>query len=69
MELSRRQAEVAGLVAKGLSDKAIAHRLGLSVLTVRTYARDAAKRIPGEGQPRNRLLLWFFNMVTTEDPK
>lgn len=66
--LSTRQAEVASLVAKGLSNKAIAHDLGLSVLTVQSYVRDGAKRCPGEGQPRSRLLLWFFNIVSPEDP-
>lgn len=66
MELSRRQAEVAALVAKGLSDKAIARDLGLSVMTVKTYIRDGARRIPGEAAARNRLLLWFFNIVQEE---
>jgi DNA-binding CsgD family transcriptional regulator len=62
-ELSRRQAEVAGLVAKGFPDKAIAYQLGLSVETVKTYIRDGARRIPGEGRPKHRLFLWFFNVV------
>lgn len=67
MELSRRQAEVAALVARGLSDKAIAHELGLNVLTVRTYVRDGAKRLPGaSGAARSRLLLWFLNIVQDE---
>lgn len=68
-ELSRRHRDVAALVARGLSEKAIAHDLGLKVMTVREYIRDGASRIPGEGQPRSRLLLWFLNISTDQTPK
>ncbi|MBL8346212.1 MAG: helix-turn-helix transcriptional regulator, partial [Rubrivivax sp.] len=37
--LSPREREVAALVARGLTDKAVARELGLSVSSVRTYLR------------------------------
>jgi DNA-binding CsgD family transcriptional regulator len=37
MRLSNRQGQVVDLVARGLSDKEIATRLGLAVPTVKTY--------------------------------
>ena len=59
--LSTRQAEIAQYVAKGLPDKVSAERTGLSVHTVREYIQKAAARLPGEGWPRQRLLLWVLN--------
>jgi FixJ family two-component response regulator len=66
--LSTRQAQVAELVARGHPDKVIAQRIGLSVYTVREYVKEAAARIPGEGWPRQRLTLWFFNISDDEPP-
>ena len=61
-KLTRRHIEIAERVGKGMTDKEIAGDLGLSVLTVRTYVRNAGKRIPGEGWPKHKLLLWFLNI-------
>ncbi len=43
--LSPREAEVARLAAVGLSDKAIARRLGISVATVRTHLDHAFRKV------------------------
>ena len=42
--LSPREREVAALVARGLTDKAIARELGISVSSVRTYLRRLAEK-------------------------
>lgn len=42
--LSPREREVAALVARGLTDKAVARELGLSVSSVRTYLRRLAAK-------------------------
>lgn len=63
--LTKRQAEVAERVGRGMTDKAIARDLGISVFTVREYVRDAAERLQGHygaGWPRHQLLLWFLNV-------
>ena len=62
MELSKRQAEVVECVAKGLSDKRIAAKLHISIYTVRRHVQDAASHIPGDTNPRHRLLLFFLNL-------
>lgn len=60
--LTPRQTEIAALVAKGMSDKAIAHALELSVNTVEAHVRDAAQRLPIPGRPRYRIMVWFFTL-------
>jgi DNA-binding NarL/FixJ family response regulator len=61
-ELTRRQAEVAARVARGLTTKEIAADLEISVETVRQHVREAAQRLPGPAYPRFRLALWFFSI-------
>ncbi len=67
--LSRRQAEVAAYVARGLTDKEIANRLGLSRRTVENHIRAAAQAIPGSSYPRHRITIWYFSLSsdTTTD--
>lgn len=65
--LTRRQREVAELVARGLSDKAIARELDCSVRTVEAHIAEAARRIEGEGRPRHRLTLWFLSPEQDSD--
>ena len=59
-DLSPRLSEVAALVAEGLSDKAIAKRLCLSLRTVERYVHMAAKRAGGAGKPRVALTRWWL---------
>jgi DNA-binding NarL/FixJ family response regulator len=43
--LSQRELEVLGLLARGLSTEAIAERLGISPLTVRSHIRDMLRKM------------------------
>lgn len=60
--LTPRQRQIAELVAADLSSKAIARELRLSVETVEAHIRDAARRLPGEGRQRFRLMLWYLSL-------
>jgi DNA-binding NarL/FixJ family response regulator len=66
VELSKRQAEIAGYVARGLSDKRIAATLHISIYTVRRHVQEAASHIPGDSTPRHRLTLFFLNITAEE---
>jgi DNA-binding NarL/FixJ family response regulator len=59
-QLSPRQTEVAALIAEGLSDKAIARELDLSYGTIRQYVVRIARRLPGSGPPRWRIMSWYI---------
>lgn len=59
--LTPRQQEIAGLVAKGLSSKAIARETGLTVQTVNDHIMDAANRIPGPGRARYKLMMFYLS--------
>lgn len=65
-ELSVRQTQVAGCVARGLSDKRIATEIGLSVKTVQVHIQAAAAKLPGQSTPRHRIFLWYFG-INEED--
>lgn len=60
--LSPRQKEVASYVAGGLTSKAIAGEIGLSVDTVNKHIANAAAKIPGPTPPRHRLTCYFFSL-------
>lgn len=60
--LTPRQKQIAGLVARGMTNKAIARMTGLSVRTVEDHVSDAASRIPGDSRPRHKLMVWFFSV-------
>lgn len=64
MKPTRRQVEIAAMVAHGMSDKAIAKRLSISVKTVQNHVHEVAKRMPGDGKPRHRLTVWFLSYKT-----
>jgi FixJ family two-component response regulator len=64
--LTPRQMEVAELVARGRSYKAVAARLGISPLTVRDHVQEAALRIPLPGPPKMRVVLWFLTLREEE---
>lgn len=58
--LTPRQKQVAALVAKGMSYREIAPRLGMAPETVRTHIKQAAIRLGGDSRQRSRLTIWFF---------
>ena len=63
--LTDRQREIAELVARGLTNKAIARTVGISVGTVEAHVRDAATRLPCDIHPdlpqRRRIMLFFLS--------
>lgn len=57
--LTKRQQEVADLVATGLSYRAIADCLHISLRTVRRHVEDIASKIgEDERTPYRRVMLW-----------
>jgi DNA-binding NarL/FixJ family response regulator len=60
--LTPRQRQVGELVARGLSAKAIAREIGLSVRTVEDHIQEAANRLPGGTPARHKLTIWFLNI-------
>lgn len=60
--LTPRQAEICTLVSRGFTGKQIARKTGLSVKTVEAHVRDAARRIPCDGRPRYKCMVWFFSL-------
>lgn len=63
VELTARQLEVADLVAHGLSNKAIATRLGISRFTVETHVRNILDRI--DATSRTQIARWVIGRVPT----
>jgi DNA-binding NarL/FixJ family response regulator len=64
--LTPRQAEIAQLVAQGMSYKAVAREVGVSVFTVRNHVMEAASRIPFDGKPRHRITVWVLSLDVEE---
>ena len=65
MMLTPRQHEVALMVARGMSYKAIARDTGLSVRTVVNHVQNAALRINGTveaSRPRDRVMLFVLSI-------
>lgn len=60
MMLTPRQREVAELVARGLSNKAIARRLEISVRTVEAHIHSAASVLDRPCRPRHALTLFVL---------
>lgn len=58
MILTPRQKEIAQLVARGLSNKAIADSTGIAYNTVENHIRQAADRLEFDGRPRHKLTLF-----------
>lgn len=61
--LSPRQQDVVDLLVSGLSNKAIALKLNLSVRSVEEYIIRICRRIngAGTGKPRLRIIRWHFS--------
>ncbi len=62
MALTKRQMEVAELIAAGKTNQAIAAESGLSARTVETYIHNIIQAIspPDESQPRVYIALWYL---------
>ncbi len=58
-DLSPRLMEVAALVAQGLSNKAIARRLGVCPRTAGEYVIRLSHLVPGPGSARVRIVRWW----------
>jgi FixJ family two-component response regulator len=58
--LTPKQEEIARLVARGWTHKRIARETGLAVQTVKEHVRCAAERIPGEGPPKYKLIVFVL---------
>lgn len=59
--LTPRQREIADLVAKGMSNKAIARELDISVDTVKWHVQEAAQRVPFRCRARHALTLFVLS--------
>lgn len=60
--LTPRQQQVAEMAAMKVPNKEIAQRLGISVKTVEAHLDQVARTLPGNGSPRRKATLWFFNV-------
>ena len=56
-DLTARQQEVAGLVARGLTNKQIANRLGISRYTAETHVRNILERLGAAS--RAEIATWY----------
>jgi DNA-binding NarL/FixJ family response regulator len=61
--LTPRQVQIAGMLAREMSYKAIARELDISIRTVEDHVHDAARRInPGTPRPCVTVALWFVRL-------
>lgn len=68
VRLTPREQEVAALIANwGLSNKAIAKRLGITESTVERHVENIVQKLPGLGRPRHRITVFFLARI--EEPK
>lgn len=58
--LTPREVEIAELVAEGLSQKAIGHRLQISARTVENHIRNAAVKLDMDVAPMKALALYVL---------
>ena len=58
--LTERQLQVIGLVADAATNRRISQETGLALSTVQEYMRRIARKLPGEGPPRYKILRWYF---------
>lgn len=62
-QLTPRQVEVARLVAAGKSAKRIADELGITIDTVNEHIQAAADRLPGDGSPKIKLVIFVIGWM------
>ena len=61
--LTPREKQIAALVARGMPNKVIAAKLGVSTRTVEAHIQHAAQRIGREDiSPRHSLTVWFYDL-------
>jgi DNA-binding CsgD family transcriptional regulator len=65
--LSAREHDVARLIAAGVTDLVIAHRLGLSLGTVRNYVQRVQRRL--QLQSRDEIAAWVIARIPPDDPQ
>jgi len=61
LDLTRRQLEVAELVSKGHSNKAIAHSLGISEVTVKMHLRKTMQKMNLTNRTQLAGIIWKYN--------
>lgn len=67
--LTPRQRQIAGMLARCMSYKAIARELDISVRTVEDHVHQAARRLDyGTSRPRDTVMLWFVQIQRDETP-
>jgi DNA-binding NarL/FixJ family response regulator len=65
MQLTPRQRQIAGLLARGMNNKEIATELGISAGSLKVYLSDAYFRLgfSARGDSRIRLVLYFLSQL------
>lgn len=63
LRLTEREHQVATMVSMGYSYKRINHSLGVS--NAGRVVSDIAKRIPGAGNPRQKVSAWMWTYATS----
>ncbi len=65
LDLTERQRQVIGLIARGCSNNEVGLRLGISPRTVKAHCDILRQKL---GVPRRRQIPAAFRMLTGEDP-
>lgn len=66
VDLTPREKDIVREVARGSTCPEIADRLGLSPHTVRTYVQNVAKKLPGRGQPMQKIMRYGTRVDAVE---
>ena len=66
--LTPKQREIAQLVAQGWTHKRISRETGLAIQTVKEHVRAAAERIPGDGPPKYKLIVFVLRSELDGEP-
>lgn len=65
MMLTRRESEVARLIALDMTYAEVAESLEISPETVASHVQNAARKIPGDARPTHKLKMAVFWTVAT----
>ena len=67
MTLTKRESEVARLIAMDMTYAEIAESLEISLETVAGHVQNAARKIPGDARPAHKLkMAVFWTVLTTQ---